>query len=60
MKKIVELSKQNPLNYKQLVRWVSTKEKHADEIQHSVTQYFMTQGIKQDAKKYAEKLAVLR
>jgi nickel superoxide dismutase len=59
MKKFVELSKQNPLHYKQLVRWISTKEKHADEIQHSVTQYFMTQGIKPDDKKYSGKLAVL-
>ena len=59
MKKIVELSKQNPVNYNQLVRWISNKEKHADEIQHLVTQYFMTQRIKPDAKKYSEKLAVL-
>ena len=59
MKKSVELSKQNPVNYNQLVRWVSNKEKHADEIQHIVTQYFMTQRIKPDAKKYSEKLAVL-
>ena len=59
MKKIVELSKQNPVNYNQLVRWISNKEKHADEIQHIVTQYFMTQRLKPDAKKYSEKLAVL-
>lgn len=59
MKKIVELSKQNPVNYNQLVRWVSNKEKHANEIQHIVTQYFMTQRIKPDAEKYVEKLAIL-
>ena len=59
MKKIVELSKQNSVNYNQLVRWISNKEKHADEIQHIVTQYFMTQRLKPDAKKYSEKLAVL-
>jgi len=59
MKKIVELSRQNPVNYNQLVRWVSNKEKHASEIQHLVTQYFMTQRLKPDAKKYSEKLAVL-
>ena len=59
MKEIVELSKQNPVNYNQLVRWISNKEKHADEIQHLVTQYFMTQRLKPDAKKYSEKLAVL-
>jgi nickel superoxide dismutase len=59
MKKIVELSKQNPVNYNQLVRWVSNKEKHASEVQHIVSQYFMTQRIKPDAKKYSEKLTVL-
>jgi nickel superoxide dismutase len=59
MNKIMELSKQPTSNYNQLVRWISNKEKHADEIQHIVTQYFMTQRINPDAKKYLDKLAVL-
>jgi len=59
MKQITELSKGSPVNYNQLVRWVSNKETHANEIQHIVTKYFMTQRIKPDAKKYAEKLKVL-
>ena len=59
MKQIIDLSKENPINYNQLVRWVSNKEAHADEIQHIVTRYFMTQRIKPDAKQYAEKLAAL-
>jgi len=59
MKQIMELGKANPANYNQLVRWVSNKEKHADEIQHIVSQYFMTQRIKPDQKKYSEKLIVL-
>ncbi len=59
MKRIEELSKQNPINYNQLIRWVSNKEKHAEEIQDIVTQYFLTQRIKPDTKKYSEKLAVL-
>jgi len=59
MEKIVELTKQNPVNYNQLVRWVSNKEKHADEIQHIVAQYFMTQRIKPGVEKYLEKVAVL-
>jgi nickel superoxide dismutase len=59
MNKIVELGKQNPVNYNQLVRWISNKEKHAGEIQHIVSQYFMTQRIKPDAKKYSQKLAAL-
>ncbi|MFB0533245.1 MAG: superoxide dismutase [Ni], partial [Desulfatiglandales bacterium] len=35
------------------------KEEHATKIQHIVSQYFMTQRIKPDAKNYSEKLAVL-
>lgn len=30
----------------QLARWVSTKEQHANRIQHTVSQYFMTQRLK--------------
>jgi nickel superoxide dismutase len=59
MTKIKELGKENPLNYNQLVRWVTNKETHANEIQHIVTQYFMTQRIKPNAKKYSEKLKAL-
>ena len=46
MKQIVELSKAGEKNYNQIVRWVGNKEKHADELQHIVTQYFMTQRVK--------------
>ena len=59
MKKINSLGKETPVNYNQLVRWISSKETHANEIQHIVTQYFMTQRIKPDAKKYDEKLKAL-
>jgi nickel superoxide dismutase len=59
MKMIVKLSKADPVNYNQLVRWTNNKETHATQIQHIVSQYFMTQRIKPDQKKYAEKLAVL-
>ena len=59
MKQIMELGKANPVNYNQLVRWVSNKEDHATEIQQIVSQYFMTQRIKPDQKKYSEKLIVL-
>lgn len=59
MKSIKELSKGNPVNYNQLARWVSNKEAHANEIQHIVSQYFMTQRIKPKAEKYNEKLAAL-
>ena len=46
-------------NANQLSRWVANKEKHATEVQHIVTQYFMTQRIKPDAKDYAKKLSLL-
>lgn len=59
MNQIVELSGQTPVNYNQLVRWVNNKEHHASEIQHVVTQYFMTQRIKPDQENYEKKLTVL-
>ena len=31
----------------QLARWVANKEEHANRIQHVVTQYFMTQRLKE-------------
>jgi nickel superoxide dismutase len=43
---IAELSKANPVNYNQLVRWVQNKEDHANQLQEVVTQYFMTQRVK--------------
>jgi len=46
MKMIVELSAADEINYNQLVRWVNNKEDHANELQHIVTQYFMTQRVK--------------
>ena len=36
MQQIIELGKANPVNYNQLVRWVSNKESHATEIQDIV------------------------
>lgn len=46
MKQIEELSKASPVNYNQLTRWIMNKEEHAEELQHVVQQYFMTQRIK--------------
>lgn len=59
MNQIVELSGQTPANYNQLVRWVTNKEQHANELQEIVTQYFMTQRIKPDAKDYEKKVTLL-
>jgi nickel superoxide dismutase len=43
---ITTLSKESPQNMNQIVRWVMNKEKHAEEMQHIVSQYFMTQRLK--------------
>jgi nickel superoxide dismutase len=62
MKQIVELSAATPMNTNQVVRWVNNKDKHADEIQHIVTQYFMTQRVKPADMKdqaYLKKLTLL-
>jgi len=59
MKQVKELGKLKRRDENQIVRWVVNKEHHADELQHIVTQYFMTQRIKPDAKDYQKKLVVL-
>ena len=59
MTQITALQAETPVNYNQLVRWVTNKDQHADEIQHIVSQYFLTQRIKPDQPQYTERLAVL-
>lgn len=46
MKQIEALSDEEDVNYNQLVRWIDTKEHHAQLIQEIAEQYFMTQRIK--------------
>jgi nickel superoxide dismutase len=46
MNQVDELSQAGEVNYNQLIRWTMTKEEHAKEIQHVVTQYFITQRVK--------------
>jgi nickel superoxide dismutase len=46
MQQIEELSKADPPNYNQIVRWVNNKDEHADELNHVVTYYFMNQRVK--------------
>lgn len=46
-----------PVDFNQLVRWIVTKDQHADQLQAIVAQYFMTQRIKPvapDAPGYAK------
>lgn len=59
MEQIIILQKKKIINYNQLVRWISNKEHHANEFQKIVTQYFMTQRIKPDTKKYDKKIGLL-
>ena len=66
MNQIEELSGQPDVNYNQLVPWITTKEDHANKIQHEVTQYFITQRIKlpettegPEFEKYKKELALL-
>ena len=49
----------NKPNQNQLVRWVLSKEDHADKISDIVTYYFMTQRIKPDMENYNENLSLL-
>ncbi len=57
IKNIHELSENpNPNNINQMVRWVTTKETHATNVQHTIAQYFMTQKIKADSENYVDKL----
>ena len=46
MKEIVDLSAAEPVNYNQLVRWVTNKDNHATMLQDIVTEYFMFQRVK--------------
>jgi nickel superoxide dismutase len=59
MNQIIELKKEEHHNSNQLVRWIMNKERHADEIQEIVTQYFMTQRIELDTKNYEKELGLL-
>ena len=46
MIQIETLSAAEDINYNQLVRWIETKEHHANLIQEIAEQYFMTQRVK--------------
>lgn len=63
IQQINQLSEESPQNMNQIVRWVVNKENHAEEIQHIISQYFLTQRIKgpekedkQAAENYIQKL----
>ena len=58
VKSIVELSgKTDAQSNNQIVRWVMNKEKHAQNIISTISDYFLTQRVKPKEKNYAERLA---
>jgi len=46
MQMIRELSAEADKNYNQIIRWVTNKEEHANQLQEIVAQYFLTQRVK--------------
>jgi nickel superoxide dismutase len=46
MKQIEELSKAGDKNYNQIVRWVTNKDKHVEDIRDIAVDYFLAQRIK--------------
>ena len=46
MNTVMDLQKEEDINYNQLVRWINNKDEHADKFNDIVTYYFMTQRIK--------------
>lgn len=57
MKLILELAgKSDPQSQNQLIRWVMNKEKHAQNIISTISDYFLTQRVKADQKDYSERL----
>jgi nickel superoxide dismutase len=57
IKLISELSEKSDAQSKnQLVRWVMNKEKHAQNVISTISDYFLTQRVKPDQKDYIERL----
>jgi len=49
--------KTDPQSMNQAVRWVMNKEKHAQNVIETISDYFLTQRVKADQPDYAERLA---
>ncbi len=49
MGQIVALGKESPTNFNQIVRWITTKDEHAQKIQDEIAAYFLAQRIKAPA-----------
>ena len=60
IKNIKELSgKYDPQSQNQLNRWIIAKENHAQNTQDIISQYFLTQRIRQNSKNYENALITL-
>ena len=56
-KQIAELAgKNDPQSQNQLARWVANKESHAQKVISTISDYFLTQRVKDSQKDYAERL----
>ena len=54
---IVDLAQKNdPQSINQRVRWIMNKEKHAQNIIDTISDYFLTQRVKPDQENYQERL----
>tara|TARA_Y100001936_G_C15817206_1_gene529763 strand:+ start:317 stop:781 length:465 start_codon:yes stop_codon:yes gene_type:complete len=61
MLKINELANTpNPLSLNQLNRWIIAKEDHATNIQKTISEYFLTQRIKDTHQNYIEHTTILQ
>lgn len=58
MRSITELAgKPDAQSQNQVVRWVMNKEKHAQNVISTISDYFLTQRVKPEQEDYAERLA---
>ena len=61
MLKINELSNtSSSLSLNQLNRWINAKETHATNIQKTISEYFLTQRIKETNQKYIDQTLILQ
>ena len=60
MEKINSLNNSiDPLSKNQITRWINTKELHAQDSQNIISEYFLTQRIKETQKEYTTNLKLL-
>ena len=60
MNQIIDLnSKSSAQDSNQLVRWINTKEEHANNIQKILTDYFLVQRIKPSNNKYTDQISII-